>query len=32
VPHDATVGDHELSDAPALGLVGDLHHRHDRES
>jgi hypothetical protein len=32
VPYDALVGDHELTDAPALDLVGDLRHRHDHES
>jgi hypothetical protein len=32
VPRDAAVGDHELTDAPALDLVGDLRHRHDHES
>jgi hypothetical protein len=32
VPHHALVGDYELSDAPALDLVGDLRHRHDPES
>jgi hypothetical protein len=32
VPDDAPVRDDELPDAPALDLVGDLRHRHDRES
>jgi hypothetical protein len=32
VPHHAVVGNHELTDAPALDLIGDLRHRHDRES
>jgi hypothetical protein len=32
VPHDVPVGDHELTDAPTFRLVGDLRHRHDRES
>jgi hypothetical protein len=32
VPDDAVVRDHELSDAPAFDLVGDLHHGHDCES
>jgi len=32
VPDDAPLGDHELTDAPAFDLVGDLRHRHDHES
>jgi hypothetical protein len=32
VPDDALVGDDELTHAPAVDLVGDLRHRHDRES
>jgi hypothetical protein len=32
VPHDALVGDHELTDAPALDLVDHLRHRHVHES
>jgi hypothetical protein len=32
VPYHALVHDHELADAPAFRLVGDLRHRHDRES
>jgi hypothetical protein len=32
VPHDALVGDHELTDAPALDFIGHLRHRHDPES
>ena len=28
MPDHALVGDHELTDAPALDLVGDLRHRH----
>jgi hypothetical protein len=32
VPHDAFVGDHQLTDAPAFDLVGHLRHRHDHES
>jgi hypothetical protein len=32
VPDDAIVGDHELTDSPALDFVGDLRHRHDLES
>jgi hypothetical protein len=32
MPHDALVGDNELTDAPALGLVGHLRHHHDPES
>jgi hypothetical protein len=32
VPHDALAGDYELSDAPALDLIGDLRHHHDDES
>jgi hypothetical protein len=32
VPDDALLGDHELADAPAFDLIGDLPHYHDRES
>jgi hypothetical protein len=32
VPDDSVVHDDELADAPAFDLVGDLRHRHDRES
>jgi hypothetical protein len=32
VPHDALVGDDELTDAPVFDLIGDLRHRHDHES
>jgi hypothetical protein len=32
VPHDALVHNDELTDAPAIHLVGDLRHRHDPES
>jgi hypothetical protein len=32
VPHNSFVGDHELTDAPVLDLIGDLRHRHDSES
>jgi hypothetical protein len=32
MPDDALVGDHELADAPALRLIGDLRHGHDHES
>jgi hypothetical protein len=32
VPHDAVVGDHELTDAPAIDLVRHLRHCHHRES
>jgi hypothetical protein len=32
VPHDALIGGHELTDAPALDFVGHLRHPHDHES
>jgi hypothetical protein len=32
VPNDAVVRDHELPDAPAFDLVGDLRHHHNAES